>query len=271
MPIRETGLLHDPSCAGDPLYRTVQVGQRRRAVHARRAVLPQRRASTAASVAATSVRRCRRPVRTTFPFSLFLSPTPPPGCLAAINNPTRTMLGPVQKAQLKNDLLNSTATVQDHRQRGPDPAVLRTAVRPLGGLRAERSEILNFIRNNGIDNVAVPDDGHPRARSRTRCSSTGSRDPPRSPNEMVTGPIATTTFQNEVIGSGRTRRAVRGATRRSTWTGIDCRHLDQNSYATVERERPPAARRRSRPRTTPAPVIRDQNVAVTFCTGTYGP
>ena len=27
MPIRETGLLHDPSCAGDPLYRTVKWGK----------------------------------------------------------------------------------------------------------------------------------------------------------------------------------------------------------------------------------------------------
>ena len=40
-------------------------------------------------------------IRTTFPFNLFLTPTPPPGCLAAINNPSRTMLGPVQKAKFK--------------------------------------------------------------------------------------------------------------------------------------------------------------------------
>ena len=87
MPIRETGLPHDPSCAGDPLYRTVQVGQRRRAVHARRAVLPQR-ASVAAACGGDLGPTLPTAVRTSFPFSLFLTPTPPPGCLAAINNPS---------------------------------------------------------------------------------------------------------------------------------------------------------------------------------------
>jgi alkaline phosphatase D len=107
MPIRETGLPDDPSCAGDPLYRKVRWGKdveifitdQRSCRDAD--VLPQCGGDLAPTMPPAQ--------RQTFPFSLFLAPNPPPGCLDAINDPSRTMLGPVQKARFKADLLNSTA------------------------------------------------------------------------------------------------------------------------------------------------------------------
>src|SRR5204863_4891623 len=107
MPIRETGLLHDASCAGDPIYRKFSRGSSVDIF-----MLDER--SCRSAEAATACQGDLAPTlppaaRQTFPFNLFLSPNPPPGCLAALNNPSRTLLGPVQKAKFKQDLANSTA------------------------------------------------------------------------------------------------------------------------------------------------------------------
>ena len=93
------------------------------------------------------------PVRQTSPFSFFFGlpgDAVPPGCLTAINDPNRTMLGPVQKAKLKNDLLSSTAT---HKLIISELAWQQFYALPYDrweGYAAERSEMLNFIRNNGL-------------------------------------------------------------------------------------------------------------------------
>ena len=170
-PIRETGLLHDPSCAGDPLYRTVKWGADVELF------MTDQRSCRSADVAAACGGdlgpTLPTAVRTSFPFSLFLSPAPIPGCLAAINNPSRTMLGPVQKAKLKADLLNSTAT---HKVIVSELAWQQFYALPYDrweGYGAERSEMLNFIRNNGIDNVAfLTTDNHGTLQNQV--SSTGS-------------------------------------------------------------------------------------------------
>ena len=134
-------------------------------------------------------------VRQSFPFSLFLSPNPIPGCLAAINDPKPC--SPVQKAQLKSDLLNSTAT---HKIIISELAQQWWAL-PYDrweGYGAERSEMLNFIRNNGIDNVAfLTTDNHGTLQNQVSIDRFTDNQP--IANETITGPIATNTFQNEVI------------------------------------------------------------------------
>ena len=109
-PIRETGLPHDPSCAGDPLYRTVKWGSEVELFITDQRSCRSQSANVVATCGGDLGPTLPTAVRTTFPFSLFLTPSPPAGCLAAINDPNRTMLGPVQKQLLKNDLMNSTAT-----------------------------------------------------------------------------------------------------------------------------------------------------------------
>jgi alkaline phosphatase D len=265
-PIRETGFPHDPSCAGDPLYRTVKWG-------------------ADVELFITDQRSCRSPdvaaacggdlgptlppsVRQTFPFSLFLSPNPIPGCLAAINNPSRTMLGPVQKAQLKNDLLNSTAT---HKIIVSELAWQQWWALPYDrweGYGAERSEMLNFIRNNGIDNVAMlTTDNHGTLQNQVSIDRFSDNTP--IANETITGPIATNTFQNEVIQvAGALGLFVFNQT--LNLAQIDCRHLDKYSYGLVDVNSAAGTATVSSRDATGA-VIHDQNVPTTTCSQVYGP
>ena len=160
MPIRETGLLHDASCAGDPIYRKYSWGS-----DVDIFMLDERSCRSAESVTACFgdlAPTLPTAARTTFPFSLFLSPTPPAGCLASLNNPSRTMLGPVQKAAVQERPGEFDSAIQVRSQPGPDPAVLRTSVRPLGGLRRRAFRDPELHPEQRHRQHAVPDHGHAR-------------------------------------------------------------------------------------------------------------
>jgi alkaline phosphatase D len=231
MPIRETGLLHDASCVGDPIYRKFSWGS-----DVDIFMLDER--SCRSAEAATACFGDLAPTlptaaRTTFPFNLFLQPTPPAGCLTALNNPSRTLLGPVQKAQFKNDLANSTAQYKLIVSQDPIQQFFVAPYDRWEGYPAERSEILNFIRNNGIDNTLfLTTDTH--ATLQNRVFMDYFTDPSTISNEMVTGPIATTTFQNEVIGVAGFVGLFAVNQALNAFTGMQCRNLNQNSYATVD-------------------------------------
>jgi alkaline phosphatase D len=266
MPIRETGLPHDPSCAGDPLYRTVKWGS-----DVELFITDQRscRSADVAAACGGDLGPTLPPaVRQSFPFSLFLSPNPLPGCLAAINNPNRTMLGPVQKAQLKSDLLNSTAT---HKLIISELAWQQWWALPYDrweGYGAERSEMLNFIRNNGVDNVAfLTTDNHGTLQNQVSIDRFADNQP--IANETITGPIATNTFQNEVIAvAGQLGLFVFNQT--LNLAQIDCRHLDKYSYGLVNVSSAGGTATVSSRDATGA-VIHDQNVPATTCSQVYGP
>jgi alkaline phosphatase D len=231
MPIRETGLLHDPSCVGDPIYRKYSWGKDVDVF-----MLDERSCRSQEAVAACFgdlAPTLPTAARQTFPFSLFLSPTPPAGCLTALNNPSQTLLGPVQKAQLKNDLLNSTAQYKLIVSQDPIQQFFVLPYDRWEGYPAERSEILNFIRNNGIDNTLfLTTDTH--ATLQNRVFMDAFTDPSTISNEMVTGPIATTTFANEVIAQAGFVGLFAVNTALNAFTGMQCRNLDKNSYATVD-------------------------------------
>jgi phosphodiesterase/alkaline phosphatase D-like protein len=226
-PIRETGLPHDTSCAGDPLYRKFQWGSEMEMF-----LLDMRscRSSSASTVCAGDLGpTLPTAIRTSSPFNLFLTPTPPAGCLAAINDPSRTLLGPAQKAQLKSDLLNSTAR---HKfVLGQDP-IMQFHVLPYDrweGYAAERNELLDFISNNGIDNVSfLTTDTH--ATLVNEVSKDTFTAPTPIAKELVTGPIATNTFRNEVVAVGGLLglAATNGV---MSLDGLNCRNLDKYSYA----------------------------------------
>jgi len=265
-PIRETGFPHDPSCAGDPLYRTVKWGSEVELF------ITDQRSCRSADVAAACGGdlgpTLPTAVRTAFPFSLFLSPAPIPGCLTAINDPTRTMLGPVQKQALKNDLLSSTAT---HKIIVSELAWQQFYALPYDrweGYAAERSEMLNFIRNNSIDNVAfLTTDNHGTLQNQVSIDTFTDNTP--IANETITGPIATNTFQQEVIQvAGPLGLFVFNTT--LNLVGIDCRHLDKYSYGNVDvNAAADTATVSSRDQN--GAVIQDQNVPGNFCSQTYGP
>jgi 3-phytase/alkaline phosphatase D len=269
MPIRETGLLHDPSCAGDPLYRTYKWG-----ADTELFVLDERSCRSASvEVACGGDLGPTLPtaIRTTFPFSLFLSPTPIATCLPALNNPARTMLGPVQKAAFKNALLSSTA---QHKLVISELAMQQFHVLPYDrweGYAAERSEILNYIINNGIDNVTfLTTDNHGTLQNQVKVDNlVPPGGTPVAANETITGPIATNTFQNEVL-------AVAGPVGLFAFNqvlnleGLECRHLDKYSYASVD-VNSAGGTATVASRDAAGAVIQDQNVPGTFCSQTYGP
>ena len=82
-----------------------------------------------------------------------LPPAPPPGCLDAIFDPSRTFLGPVQKQAVKDALLNSTATFKFIVNELPIQQIYALPYDRWEGYGAERNELLNFIRDNAIENV----------------------------------------------------------------------------------------------------------------------
>jgi phosphodiesterase/alkaline phosphatase D-like protein len=229
-PVRETGLPHDPSCAGDPLYRKFQWGS-----EVELFVLDLR-SCRSGSVAANPCLGDLGPtlppaIRQSSPFNLFLAPNPPAGCVAAINNPSRTLMGPAQKAQFKQDLANSTAT---HKfVLGQEP-IQQFHVLPYDryeGYAAERTEILQFIQNNGIDNVSfLSTDTHATLQNEVFVDRFTA--PATIGQEMVTGPVATNTFRSEVISVGGLLgfAAVNAI---MTVDGLNCRNMDKNSYATA--------------------------------------
>ncbi len=267
MPIRETGLLHDTTCAGDPLYRTVKWGKDVELF------ITDQRSCRDASVEAI----CNGDLGPTLPtsvrtsglFALFLPPTPPAGCLEAINDPNRTMLGPVQKAKFKHDLANSTAK---HKVVISELAWQQFYALPYDrweGYGGERSEILNFIRDNGIENVEfLTTDNHGTLQNQVFIDNYD--DPETIAVEAITGPVATNTFQNEVIQvAGPLGLFVFNQV--LDLVDIDCRHLDKYSYGHVQYDKNAGTATVSSKDQLGA-VINDQNkVPLVPCTQTYGP
>jgi phosphodiesterase/alkaline phosphatase D-like protein len=229
MPIRETGLPNDPTCAGDPLYRTVKWGSDVELF------IPDERSCKSADVAV----QCGgdlgptlpTSLRTTPPFNFFLAPSPPAGCLTAIFDPSRTVLGPVQKNQLKNDLLNSTAEHKIVINEFPIQQYHALPYDRWEGYGAERNEILDFISNNGIDNVVfATTDTH--ATIQNEVFKDRFTAPATVAYEGVTGPIATNTLQTEIVNTFGPV-ALTAFQLILSVDGIDCRNLDRDSYGDV--------------------------------------
>jgi alkaline phosphatase D len=294
MPIRETGLPHDPSCAGDPLYRTVKWG-----TDVELFILDERSCRSASVEGNPCLGdlgpTLPLPVRQNSPFSFFFGlpgDAVPAGCLAAINDPSRTMLGPVQKVKFKNDLLNSTA---QHKLVISELAFQQFHALPYDrweGYAAERKELLEFIGNNAIDNVAflttdnhatlqnevfvdrfencgsaVPDPGETPGDAMLQCAV--ANPPATLGHEAITGPIATNTLQREVIGFAGFI-GLFAFNQILNVDATDCRHLDKYSYGRVDVNAAADTATVSSRDSTGA-VIADQNVPTTFCTQVYGP
>jgi alkaline phosphatase D len=270
MPIRES-FPHDPSCAGDPIYRTFKWGS-----EAEVFILDARSCRSADSGSNNVSPPCYgdlaptapTALRTSSPFNLFLAPTPPAGCLASINNPARTLLGPVQKAQLKSDLASSTAKFKIVVNPEPIQQFLALPYDRWEGYAADRNEILDHISNNGIDNVLFAStDTH--ATLINQVFKDAYTAPATIANEGVVGPIATNTYQAEVIA----QTGFLGLFALNlvlNQLGIDCRDLDTDTYGSIDVSASAGTAVLASKDNTGA-VIPDQNVGTTFCSNTYGP
>jgi len=171
------------------------------------------------------------------PFGGFTTPTQSPTCLAAINDPSRTLLGSVQKALLKAALRHSTATVKFVIS---PSTIAQTLVTPLArweGYAAERREVLEFIRDHGIQNVIfLSTDDHRNLIIPVLVDLFA--DPTPVALEFVTGPIAAFTDADGFrffFGPGKLSDAAIAANNALLdIAGAECRNTDAYSYGVVE-------------------------------------
>jgi alkaline phosphatase D len=228
-PVRESSFLHDSSCAGDPMYRTFSWGKDVEVF-----VLDERSCRSAESVAACAgdlAPTLPMSFRVSFPFSAFLTPTPPAGCLTSLFDPARTMLGPVQKQRFKNDLAASTAKYKVVMSEDPIQQFFVLPYDRWEGYGAERDEILNFIRDNDIQNVQfLTTDTHANMQNRVWIDRF--TDNQVLANESITGPVATDTFEQEVSAVAGVL-GVFAVNALMNVADVECRNLNQNSYGLV--------------------------------------
>lgn len=228
-PVRESGLLHDATCAGDPLYRKFRWGSEVEVF-----LLDERSCRSPSAIAA-----CQGDLAPTLPtavrtiyFSQFLTPEPPPGCLATLFDPTRTLLGPVQKAQLFTDLAASTARWKIIVSQEPVQQIHVVPYDRYEGYAAERTELLTFIQQNGIGGVQfLSTDIHATLLNQVAIDRFIA--PAPIAVELVTGPIAATSYEQQVLAFAGPL-GLQVVNFLLSFDGVDCRNLNQNAYGLAE-------------------------------------
>ena len=172
-----------------------------------------------------------------------------PHCVATIDDPSRTLLGSLQKQLFEDALLASRARFTFVLS----PSTIgQTYLIPYSrweGYAAERAEIIRFIADNHLQNVVfLSTDDH-----RNLVHQVFDDRPPKPVSvarEFVTGPVAYATDQALVLGffgldantdcttptnAGRLGcRALAAEQQIMTFAGVSCRHLNEYSYGLVE-------------------------------------
>ena len=231
MPIGQLHSTSDPDCAGPTQFRVEHWGKDVDLI-----ILDTRTCRSAnveTQCQADQVPTLPAQIRT----SLGLPAQPPVGCLAAINDPDRTMLGTEQKGLFEDALLNSKAKFKFV---VTSVSIQQTFVLPYDGWEgygAERSEILNFIRDNEIKNVIfLTTDLHLNLMNKVYTNLFTDTTPVSY--EVVTGPIGAETDKARIIrfseGIGADPKPFLQARELLfTIAGADCRNIDTYSYGSV--------------------------------------
>lgn len=119
-------------------------------------------------------------------------------CLAAIDDPERTLLGADQKSWFKEALRGSTARFKFVVNSVPIQQVFVQPYDRWEGFAAERREILEFIRDEGIENVIfLSTDLHGNLINDVYIDVLEGGDP--IAREVVAGPVATGTFRKKIV------------------------------------------------------------------------
>jgi phosphodiesterase/alkaline phosphatase D-like protein len=267
MPTSEVNLPNDPACAGAPLFRVFRWGR-----DADMIILDERSCRSADVEAICSSTPGSPDLAPTLPDNLRpsfgLPPAPPPGCLAAISDPSRTLLGGVQKQLFKNALLNSAAKFKFIINEVPIQQLYALPYDRWEGYGAERAEILNFIRGNNIRNVIfLTTDLHANGINQVFIDNFA--DPTPIADEFLTGPVATNTLQEFIIS----RFGATGLTAINSLiniVGVDCHHLDAFSYGVVDVDASAGTATITLKDDTGAVLVDQQNPTVQ-CVKTIGP
>ena len=123
-----------------------------------------------------------------------------PACLAAINDPTRTMLGAAQYAAFTQAIQASTATFKVVVNEVPIQQFYALPYDRWEGYAAERERLLHFLQANTRNVVFLTTDTHANLVNEIRYRTLGGPVEGSGMYEAVTGPVATNTFAREIDG-----------------------------------------------------------------------
>ena len=229
LPLQKRGLPLDSNCAGRPLFRVFHWGKDVEII------ILDERSCRSPDVSAL----CSNDPIPTLPQNLraqlaaqipnFISPMPPEGCLEALFDPSRTMLGSTQKALFKAALLRSRAKFKFVINEVPIQQFYALPYDRWEGYGAERNEVLNFIRSNRIENVVfLTTDLHGNLINRVFVDRFA--DPQPIAQEFITGPVAVFTFEEGIRQFATTigvdpNILVQGFNALLDLVGVDCRDL----------------------------------------------
>ena len=165
----------------------------------------------------------------------------PPGCLDAINDPNRTMLGSKQLKTFKDDIKNSKATFKVIFNEVPIQQYYALPYDRWEGYASEREDLLHFLSNKVDNAVFLTTDVHANMVNDARFNTLGGPGVQDSGIlDITNGPIATENYAGEISGSVGNPAA--GALVTSLFlqpqppsgVGMQCAATDQFSYAEVE-------------------------------------
>ncbi len=225
MPINEERLRKGEGCAGRPLARRFRWGRDVEVI-----VLDERSCRSP-----SAAEQCQNDLGPTLPppvraqlGAIGISGEPPAGCLAALYDPSRTMLGTEQKRWFKKVLKRSKAK---YKLVVNEVGIQQLYALPYDrweGYAAERNEILSFIRDNQIDNVIfLTTDLHTSIMNEVFVDRF--LDPAPIAYEFITGPIATFSYAQEIDGLVGPAGVV-AFNQVLNMAGVDCRNNNTNSY-----------------------------------------
>jgi len=163
----------------------------------------------------------------------------PPGCLAAIDDPARTMLGARQHAAFTKAIKASKAAWKVIVNEVPIQQFYALPYDRWEGYAAERERLLRFLQANVKNVVFMTTDTHANLVNEVRYRTLGG--PPEGSGiwEVVTGPVATNTFSREIDrflgtpGAGSAIGAIFFKPSPPQGMGMRCAALDVYSYAQV--------------------------------------
>ncbi len=163
----------------------------------------------------------------------------PPACRAAIDDPTRTMLGARQYAVFTRAINASTATWKVIVNEVPIQQFYALPYDRWEGYAAERERLLRFLKANVQNVVFLTTDTHGNLVNEVRFRTLGGTPESSGIWEVVTGPVATNTFAKEIDsylgtpGAGTAIGALFFKPQPPNGMGMRCAALDTYSYAQV--------------------------------------
>ena len=162
-----------------------------------------------------------------------------PSCIAAIDDPSRTMLGARQYTAFTKAIAASKATWKVIVNEVPIQQYYALPYDRWEGYAAERERLLRFLQANVKNVVFLTTDSHANLVNEVRSKTLGGAPVSYGIWEVVTGPVATNTFSKEIDdflgqkGSGIAIGALFFKPAPPNGMGMRCAALDTYSYAQV--------------------------------------